>query len=172
MTSRRPGPGLLGFPPVVGAAAGAVAAEGECLKPFFDLAAVGVGELEGQKDRLGCDAADAAGARRLDALGQWVLGVAVVALDAVAEPEIDLLPFRGRRTPEPPVGTARRNGRMRERPWRVSTPAAATMTVMGSRSSKSSTNHVDLRRPMTRRGTFGLGWVRARKFVTVLVPRL
>ncbi|MFC7266573.1 hypothetical protein [Streptomyces lutosisoli] len=42
---------------------------------------------------------------------------------------------------------------------------------MGSRSSKTPTIQVDRRRPLTRRGTFGFGWVRARKVVRVLVPR-
>lgn len=89
-----PGPGFLGFPPVVGVAAGVVAAECERLKPFFDLAAVGGGELEGQQDRLARYAADATRARSLDALGQQVLGVADLAFDAVADPEVELLPFR------------------------------------------------------------------------------
>ncbi|MFF7883374.1 hypothetical protein ACH40F_44945 [Streptomyces sp. NPDC020794] len=55
-----PGSAIFGLPPVVGAAAGAVAAERQRLEPFLDLAAVGVGEWEGQEDRLGRDAADAA----------------------------------------------------------------------------------------------------------------
>ncbi|MEU0040800.1 hypothetical protein [Streptomyces sp. NPDC006333] len=42
------------------AAAGALAAERQRLKPVLDLAVVGEGELEGQEDRLGRDAADAA----------------------------------------------------------------------------------------------------------------
>ena len=94
MASGCPDPVFLGFPPVVGAAAGVVAAECERLKPFFDLAAVGGGKLEGQQDRLARDAADATRARSLDALGQRVLGVADLAFDAVADPEVELLPVR------------------------------------------------------------------------------
>ncbi|MEU1849348.1 hypothetical protein ABZ499_08715 [Streptomyces sp. NPDC019990] len=44
-----------------------------------------MGELEGQEEGLGRDAADAAGAGVFEA----VLGEAVDAFDAVAEPEVD-----------------------------------------------------------------------------------
>ncbi|WP_344394502.1 hypothetical protein [Streptomyces vastus] len=67
----------LGLPPVVGAAAGPLATERQRLKPLLDLSAVGVGELEGQEDRLGRDAADAAGARGLDAFGQRAVPAAL-----------------------------------------------------------------------------------------------
>ena len=61
-------------------------------EPAVDLAAVGVGELEGQEDGLGGDAADAAGAGLFDRLVEGVFGEAVEAFDAVAEPEVDALP--------------------------------------------------------------------------------
>lgn len=51
---------LCGLPPVMRTTAGTLTAECERLKPLLDLAAVRVGELEGQEDRLGRDAADAA----------------------------------------------------------------------------------------------------------------
>ncbi|MFF3689723.1 hypothetical protein [Streptomyces sp. NPDC002187] len=50
-----------------------------------------VRELEVQEDPLGGDAADAAGAGRLDSLAEGVLRVAVEAIDAVPEPEADLV---------------------------------------------------------------------------------
>lgn len=59
-------------------------------EPAVDLAVVGVGELEGQQDRLGCDAA---GAGLLDRLVEGIFGEAVEAFDAVAEPEVDALPL-------------------------------------------------------------------------------
>lgn len=61
-------------------------------EPAVDLATVGVGELEGRQERLGGDAADAAGAGLFDGLVEGVLGEAVEAFDAVAEPEVDALP--------------------------------------------------------------------------------
>ncbi|WP_158973194.1 hypothetical protein [Streptomyces griseus] len=54
-----------------------------------------MGELEGQQEGLGGDAADAAGAGVFQAFVQAVLGVAIDAFDAVAEPEVDALPGFG-----------------------------------------------------------------------------
>ncbi|MEV0638149.1 hypothetical protein AB0I77_25045 [Streptomyces sp. NPDC050619] len=52
-------------------------------------------QLEGQQEGLGGDAADAAGAGVFEAFVEGVLGVAVDAFDAVAEPEVDALPGFG-----------------------------------------------------------------------------
>jgi hypothetical protein len=45
---------------VVGASAGALAAEGQRVQPLLDLATIRVGQLEGEQDRLCRDAADPA----------------------------------------------------------------------------------------------------------------
>lgn len=145
----------------MGTPAGAPSAQGEGLDPVFDLPAVGVGELEVQEDGLGGSLRSArmASSRSCRSFGTpgGVLETAISRLAA------------GQRL----VGRdAREEGRMRERPCRVSTPAAATITEMGTRASKRSTSQVDRRRPMTSFGTPWLGLVRARKFVTVFVLRL
>ncbi|PNG22741.1 hypothetical protein C1J00_07735 [Streptomyces cahuitamycinicus] len=54
-----------------------------------------MGELEGQEEGLGRDAADAAGAGVFEAFLEAVLGEAVDAFDAVTEPEVDPLPGYG-----------------------------------------------------------------------------
>lgn len=100
----------LGLAAAGGAAPWAVAVECDGVGPGGEFALVDVGELEGQEDGLGGDAPDAAGSGFFEAFAEGVLGVAVDAFDAVAEPEVDALPRFGavlERLPEVGAGFGR-----------------------------------------------------------------
>lgn len=93
MACRGPGSERLGRPAVVGAPAPALSAQRQGLAPVFDLPLVGMSQLEDEQHGLSGDAADPSPTSGLDGFGERAFCVTVVSLDAVAQPEVDLLPL-------------------------------------------------------------------------------
>jgi hypothetical protein len=79
---------------VVGAPARAFSAQRQDLDPVLDLPLVGMSQLEDEQHGLSGDAADPPTAGGFDGFGEGTFCVTVVSLDAVAQPEVDLVPLQ------------------------------------------------------------------------------